>query len=175
MTSSWKVWVAAECPHRSGKWAGPNHHPRTGSYAVVLSQVSVKRMWNFTKIIFDQNKDIKLGHIFYQFTQSFLWNVLYNTFVTCGEERGPFRLALFICSDDTLFFPGCNIPCLVVCPSAFFLVSGILQYTNKDFALFNYIFRGNRQHLFKSLAALQCLTSGRKAHKPAGLRPLWCY
>lgn len=49
-----------------------------------------------------------------------------RTFVTCGEERGPFRLALFICSDDALFFPGCNTPCLVLCPSAFFLVSGIL-------------------------------------------------
>lgn len=52
--------------------------------------------------------------------------ILSHTFVTCGEERGPFRLALFICSDDMLFFPGCNMPCLVVCPAAFFLVSGSL-------------------------------------------------
>lgn len=37
-----------------------------------------------------------------------------HTFVTCGEERGPLRLVLFICSDDGLFFPGCNTPCLVV-------------------------------------------------------------
>lgn len=80
------------------------------------------------------------------------WTVILSrTFVTCGEERGPFRLALFICSDDALFFPGCNIPCLVVCPSAFFFVSGILQYTNKVSGLLNYIFREEQTSPFFDL------------------------
>lgn len=54
-----------------------------------------------------------------------LVDFLNDTFVTCGDERGPFRLALLICSEDALFFAAW-IPCLTGWPSAFFLLSGIL-------------------------------------------------
>lgn len=64
----------------------------------------------------------KHAHIQSTYTKT---DFLNYTFVTCGDERGPFRLALLICSDDMLFFPEW-IPCLTDCPSAFFLLSGIL-------------------------------------------------
>ena len=51
-----------------------------------------------------------------------------HTLVTCGEERGPFRLVFLSGSDDMLFFPECIIPCFVICPSTFFLVSPSLRH-----------------------------------------------
>lgn len=111
-TSSWKVWAAAESLDRFWKLADPDLHPWTGSYAAVLAQVSEMEIRSFNAW-FERSATPHSG----------IWC---RTFVTWGEERGPLRLVLFICSDDRLFFPGCNTPCLVVRPSAFFLVSGIL-------------------------------------------------